>query len=162
MLSIICWYSETLTKSGWSSYWNSMCLKYVMLQKYKWLMCLDKFLHQNIYLSIIYISSPSDNIEVFLLKYILVFSFLRIVSLSQWIYIALYIKLRFWRSSCNMRFIFLRVHPITSQQHIVYLKSVSYIYGNKKVSLESIIRSNKEFIGAFSITFSYLMTTEKV
>ena len=101
----------------------------------------------------------------FLLKYILVFSFLRIVSLSQWIYIALYIKLRFLRSSCNMRFIFLRVHPITSQQHIVYLKLVSYIYGNKNkypLKVESIIRSNKKFIGAFSITFSYLMTTEKV
>ena len=68
----------------------------------------------------------------FLLKYILVFSFLRIVSLTQWIYIELYIKLRFWRSSCNMRFIFLRVYPFTSQQHIVYLKLVSYIYGNKK------------------------------
>ena len=133
MLSIICWYSETLTKSGWSSYWNSMCLKYVMLQKYKWLMCLDKFLHQNIYLSInLHIFSIrqyfwTSSFSIFLLKYILVFSFLRIVSLTQWIYIALYIKLRFWRSSCNMRFIFLRVHPITSQQHIVYLKLVSYI-----------------------------------
>ena len=132
MLSIICWYSETLTKSGWSSYWNSMCLKYVMLQKCKWLMCLDKFFTSK-YLPIypLYIFSirqysctSYQNTYWYL--------FLRIVSLTQWIYIELYIKLRFWRSSCNVRFIVLRVYPITSQQHIIYLKLVSYIYGNKK------------------------------
>ena len=88
------------------------------------------FLHKIIFLHVILFC-------IFLLKYILVFSFLRIVSLTQWIYIALYIKLRFLRSSCNMRFIFLCVHPITSQQHIVYLKLVSYTYGNEKVILKA-------------------------